>query len=259
MVENRVGAASSIAAAQVARGPKDGYTLFIGSAANLINAAMNPNLNFDFVKDFKPITLLSSTPTVLVVNPELGVKSVKELIALAKAKPDTINFGSAGVASSTHLALELFKSLAQVKITHVPYAGSPPVVIDLLAGRLQGYFAPASTVMGHVRAGKLLALAVTDARRSAAFPELPTMIEAGVAGFESALWFGLVAPAGTPQPIVDKLSRAANEALKSEEVAKSFQAKTVAPIGGTQDDFRRYIEAENKRWTTVVTSAGLKK
>lgn len=259
VVENRLGAASSIAAAGVARAPKDGYTLFIGSAANLINAAMSPNLSFDFVKDFTPITLLSSTPTVLVVHPAAGVKSVKELIALAKAKPDTVMFGSAGVASSTHLALELFKSLAQVKITHVPYAGSPPVVTDLLAGRLQGYFAPASSVMEHVRAGTLIALAVTDAKRSTAFPDLPTMIEAGVPGFESALWFGLVAPAGTPQPIIDKLSRAANEALKSEEVVKSFQAKTVAPIGGTPEDFRRYIDNENKRWTSVVTSAGLKK
>ena len=259
VVENRLGAASSIAAAGVARGPKDGYTLFIGSAANLINAAMNPNLNFDFVKDFTPITLLSSTPTVLVVNPELGVKSVRELIALAKAKPDTILFGSSGVASSTHLALELFKSLAQVKITHVPYSGSPPVITDLLGGRIHGYFSPASGVMGHVRAGKLVALAVTGAQRSATFPELPTMIEAGVPGFESVLWFGLVAPAGTPQPIIDKLSRAANEALKSDDVVKSLQAQSVAAIGGTPEDFGRYIDAENKRWSSVVTGAGLKK
>ena len=127
----------------VARAPKDGYTLLIGSAANVINAAMNPNLTFDFVKDFTPITLLTSTPTVLVVNPELGVKSVKDLVALAKAKPDSISFGSSGVASSTHLALELFKSLGQVKITHVPYTGSPQVVTDLLAGRIHGYFSPA--------------------------------------------------------------------------------------------------------------------
>jgi tripartite-type tricarboxylate transporter receptor subunit TctC len=259
VVENRLGAASSIAGAAVARGPKDGYTLYIGSAANLINAAMNPNLNFDFVKDFTPITLMSSTPTVLVVNPSLGVKSVKELIALAKSKPETILFGSAGVGSSTHMALELFKSLAQVKITHVPYAGSPPVVTDLLAGRLHGYFSPASSVMGHVKSGSLIALAVTDAKRSAAFPDLPTMIEAGVPDFESALWFGLVAPKGTPQPIIDKLSRAANEALKSEDVLKSFNAKTMAAIGGSPEDFRKYIDKEEKRWSKVVQSAGLKK
>ena len=176
VVENRPGAASSLAAAAVARAAKDGYTLYIGSAANVINAAMNPNLTFDFVKDFIPITLLTSTPTVLVVHPESGVKSVKDLVALAKAKPESISFGSSGVASSTHLALELFKSLADVKITHVPYTGSPQVVTDLLAGRIHGYFSPASTVMEHVRAGKLVALAVTDAKRSPIIPDLPTMI-----------------------------------------------------------------------------------
>lgn len=259
VVENRVGAGSSIAASVVARGPKDGYTLFIGSAANLINAAMKSDLNFDFVKDFAPITLLASTPTVLVVSPALGVKSVKDLIALAKSKPDTLTFGSAGVGSSTHMALELFKSLTQAKITHVPYTGSPPVVTDLLAGRLQGYFSPASSVMGHVKAGTLIALAVTDPKRSVAFPDLPTMIEAGVPDFESALWFGLVAPTGTPQAIIDKLSRAANEALKSEEIIKSFHGKTMAALGGSPADFGKYIAAEEKRWSKVVESAGLKK
>ena len=259
VVENRVGAASSIAAASVARAAKDGYTLFVASAASMINAAMSSNLNFDIIKDFAPIALITSTPTVLVVRPTLGVKDVKELIALAKAKPDTITFGSSGIASSTHLALELLKSLAQVKITHVPYTGSPLVMTDLLAGRIDGYFSPASTAMGHVRAGKLTALAVTDAKRSLFMPDLPTMIEAGVADFESVLWFGLAAPAGTPQPIIDKLSRAANEALKSDEVAKALQAQTVARIGGTPEAFRAHMASELKRWNAVVTGAGLRK
>ena len=225
----------------------------------MINAAMNPNLNFDIMKDFTPITLLTSTPTVLVVTPELGVKSVKELIALAKAKPGTMSFGSSGVGSSTHLALELFNSLAGVKITHIPYTGSPQVVTDLLANRIQGYFSPASTVSGHVAAGKLVALAVTDAKRSTFFPDLPTMIEAGVPDCESVLWFGIAAPAGTPQPIIDKLSRAANEALKSDEVTKSLNAQTVAAMGGTPDEFRKHMEAEQKRWNAVVEAAGLRK
>ena len=259
VIENRPGAASSIAGTAAARAAKDGYTLYIASAANMINAAMNPNLNFDIIKDFTPITLITSTPTVLVVPPELGVKSVKELIALAKAKPDTLSFGSSGVSSSTHLALELFKSLAQVKIAHVPYTGSPQVVTDLLANRIHGYFSPASTVMGHVRAGKLVALAVTDAKRGTIIPDLPTMIEAGVPDFESVLWFGLVAPTGTPQPIIDKLSRAANEAIKSDEVAKALQAQSVARIGGTPEQFRRHMESEHKRWLAVVMSAGLRK
>jgi tripartite-type tricarboxylate transporter receptor subunit TctC len=259
VVENRTGAASSLAAAQVARAPKDGYMLYVVNVANMVNAAMNPNLNFDIMKDFAPITLMTSTPTVLVVKPELGVKSVKELIALAKAKPDTISFGSSGVASSTHLALELLKSLAQVKITHIPYAGSPQVITDLLAGRIDGYFAPGSSAIAHVRAGKLVALAVTDAKRSPFLPDLPTMIEAGVPDFESVLWFGLVAPAGTPRPVIDKLARAANEALKSEDVAKALEAQTVARIGGTPEDLRRYMEAEHKRWSAVVAAAGLRK
>jgi len=259
VVEDRTGAGSSIAAAAVARAANDGYTLFVASVANLINAAMNPNLNFDIIKDFTPITLITSTPTVLVVKPDLGVKSVKELIALAKAKPDAITFGSSGVASSTHLALELLKSLAQVKIAHVPYAGSPQAMTDLLAGRIDAYFSPASTAMEHVRAGKLVALAVTEPQRSPFMPDLPTMIEAGVPEFESVLWFGLVAPAGTPQPIIDTLSRACNEALKSDEVAKALQAQTVVRLGGTPEAFRRHMETELKRWTAVVIGAGLRK
>jgi tripartite-type tricarboxylate transporter receptor subunit TctC len=259
VIENRLGAASSIAGAQVARSPKDGYTLFVASAANMINAAMNPAINFDIIKDFTPVALLTSTPTVLVVTPELGVKSVKELIALAKQKPGTISFGSSGTGSSTHLALELFNSLAGVKITHIPYTGSPQVVTDLLANRIQGYFSPASTVTGHIAAGKLVALAVTDPKRSPQFPQLPTMIEAGVPDCVSVLWFGLAAPAGTPQPIIDKLSRAANEALKSDDVVKSLKAQTVDTLRGSPEDFRRHMADEQKRWTTVVMNAGLRK
>jgi len=259
VIENRVGAGSSLAGVQVARAPKDGYMLFIGSAANVINAAMSSNLNFDFYKDFEPITLITSTPTVLAVTPELGVKSVKELIALAKAKPDSLSFGSSGIGSSTHMALELFKTLAQVKITHIPYSGSPQVITDMLANRLQGYFSPASTVMGHVQTGKLVALAVTDAKRSPIIPDLPTMIESGVPDFESVLWFGIEGPVGTPQPIIDKLSRAANQALKSDEIVSSLRAQTVQALGGTPEDFRTHIESERKRWTAVVEAAGLRK
>jgi tripartite-type tricarboxylate transporter receptor subunit TctC len=259
VIENRVGAGSSLAAAQVARAPKDGYTLYVGNAANVINAAMSSNLNFDYYKDFEPVAMITSTPTVLAVTPELGVKNVKELIALAKAKPGELSFGSSGVGSSTHLALELFNSLAHVKITHIPYSGSPQVITDMLANRVQGYFSPASTVMGHVQAGKLVGLAVTDPKRSPIIPELPTMIESGVADFESVLWFGIEAPAGTPQPIVDKLARAADEALKSEDVVKSLRSQTVATIGGTPEDFRKHLESERKRWTAVVEGAGLRK
>ncbi|HWE18681.1 MAG TPA: tripartite tricarboxylate transporter substrate-binding protein [Hyphomicrobiaceae bacterium] len=259
VVETRLGAASSTAAAGVARAPKDGYTLFIGSVGNIVNAAMRSDLTFDFAADFAPITLLSSTPTVLVTGTDVAAKSVKDLVQLATDKPDAILFGSSGVGSSTHLALELFKTLAKVKVTHVPYTGSPGVITDLLANRIHGYFAPASSVMEHVKVGKVVALAVTDTKRSAFFPELPTVAETGIAGFESTLWFGLMAPSGTPQPIIDALSRAANEALQSEEVKQAFQKQYIVPIGGSPEDFARTIATETKRWTAVVAATGLKR
>jgi tripartite-type tricarboxylate transporter receptor subunit TctC len=259
VVETRLGAASSTAAASVARAPKDGYTLFIGSVGNIVNAAMRSDLTFDFANDFVPITLLTSTPMLLVTSPEVGAKSVKDLVQLAIDKPEAILFGSSGVGSSTHLALELFKSLAKVKITHVPYTGSPGVVTDLLGDRIHGSFVAASTVMEHVEASKLVALAVTDTKRSVFFPKLPTVAEAGIAGFESTLWFGLMAPAGTPQEIIDALSRAANEALQSEEVKQAFAKQYIAPIGGSPDDFRRVLAAETERWTAVVAATGLKR
>ena len=259
VVENKLGAGSSIAAGYAARAPKDGYTLYVGNAANPINAAMSPNLPFDFYKDFAPIALITSTPTVLAVTPESGIKSVKELIAYAKANPGKLSFGSSGVGSSTHLALELFKSLAKVDITHIPYSGSPQVVTDMLANRIQGYFSPSSSVSGHIAAGKLVALAVTDATRSEFYPDLPTMIEAGVPDCVSVLWFGIEAPAGTPQPIIDKLNRAINEAVKADDVVKSLRAQSVAVYGGTPGDFAKHIDAERKRWTAVVETAGLQK
>jgi tripartite-type tricarboxylate transporter receptor subunit TctC len=259
VVENRVGAASSIAAAGVVRGPKDGYTLFIGSVANIVNAAMRSDLAFDFGKDFVPITLMTSTPVVLVTGTQVGAKSLKELIQMAKDKPDTLLFGSSGVGSSTHLALELFKTTAKVKITHVPYSGSPGVVTDLLANRIHAYFSPASSSMEHVKVGKLVALGVTGSKRSTLFPELPTIDEAGLPGFQAALWFGLMAPTGTPQPVIDTLSRAANEALKTEKVKAALRTQFTETIGGTPEEFRRVIEAERARWTPVVVASGLKK
>jgi tripartite-type tricarboxylate transporter receptor subunit TctC len=255
VVENRPGAASSIAAAQAARAAPDGYTLYIGSAANVINAAQKSKLSFDFMKDFTPITLITSTPTVLVVTPELGVKSVKELIAAAKAKPEGVSFGSSGVASSTHLALELFNSLAGVKIQHVPYTGSPQVVTDLLAGRIQGYFSPASTVMAHVRAGKLVALATTDPKRTTILPDLPTMIEAGVPDCVSVLWFGLVAPAGTPQPIIDLLNTEIAKVIALPEVKDAWTKQGATGMKMTPAEFKAYLEADIVKWSKVIETA----
>jgi tripartite-type tricarboxylate transporter receptor subunit TctC len=259
VVENKTGAGSSLAAEQVARAPKDGYTLLMATIANVINAVVNPNLPFDFRKDFTPVVRLTTTPNILVVHPSVGVTSVKELIELAKAKPDQLSFASSGVATGTHLSAELFKVMTGVKMVHVPYAGSPQAVTDLLAGRVQVFFSPASTVLQHVREGKLVALASTEAKRAAKAPDLPTMVEAGLPDFETGLWFGLVAPVGTPKEIIDKLARAGNEALKADEVGKTLAPQGIDLVGGSPEEFARYLDGEMKRWATVAEAAGLKK
>jgi tripartite-type tricarboxylate transporter receptor subunit TctC len=259
VVENKPGAGSSLAADFVARAPKDGYTLLLATIANPISAVVNPNLSFDFIRDFAPIVRLTTTPNILVVHPSVGAKTVKELIELAKAKPDELSFASSGVATGTHLAGELFKVMTGVKMVHVPYAGSPPAVTDLLAGRVQVFFSPASTVMPHVREGKLVALASTEAKRAAIAPDLPTMVEAGLPGFETGLWFALMAPTGTAKEIVDKLNRAGNEALKADEVGKALAPQGIDLVGGSAEDFARFLDSEMKQWTTVAQAAGLKK
>lgn len=259
VVENKPGAGSSLAADAVARAPKDGYTLLMATIANPINAVVSTNLTFDFARDLAPIVLLSTTPNILVVHPSVGVTSVKELIELARAKPDQLSFGSSGVATATHLSGELFKVMTGTKLVHVPYSGSPQAVTDLIAGRIQVLFSPASTVLQHVHDGKLVALASTEARRTASAPDLPTMAEAGLPGFETGIWFGLLAPTGTPPKAIERISKAANEALKAPEVAKALQPLGIDLIGGTPDDFARYIDKEIRRWDQVARAAGLKK
>jgi tripartite-type tricarboxylate transporter receptor subunit TctC len=202
---------------------------------------------------------LTTTANLLVVTPSIGVKTVGELIALAKAKPDALSFGSSGVATGTHLAGELFKVLTGVKIVHVPYGGSAQAVTDLLAGRIQILFTPASTVIQHVRDGKLVALAATETKRTTIAPEVPTTAEAGLAGFDTGLWFGLLAPAGTPRPVIDKISAAAGQALASETVVKALAPQGIDVVGGTPEDFAAYIADEMKRWDMVARAAGLKK
>ena len=259
VVEAKPGAGSSLAAEFVARAPKDGYTLFLLSSANITNAAINPKLPFDIAKDFAPIALVNSVAIVLVTPPSSGVGSVKELIALAKSKPGEVLYASTGVGAAPHLSGELFAIRAGVKLVHVPYQGSPQAVTDLLAGRVTMMFSPASTVVSQVAAGKLKALASATSKRPGILPDTPTMAEAGMPDFDTSIWFGLAAPAGTPRPVIDKLTRAVREAVNSDDVVKAWRPQGVEKLDGGVDEFARHIASESKRWDEVATAAGLKK
>jgi tripartite-type tricarboxylate transporter receptor subunit TctC len=258
VVENRTGAGSSLAAEYVARAPKDGYTLFMATVANSINPALGPR-NFDFGKDLAPVVLVANVPQMLVAHPSLGVSNVRELIALAKSKPEQIQYASSGVGTLSHLSAELLNHAVGIKLIQVPYPGSAQGMTDVLAGRVGLMFGPASTVWTNVQAGKLKALAVTQTKRAAMAPDVPTMAEAGVPGYSAGIWMGMLAPAGTPKEIVDKLSGAANEALRTPEVQKMMQAQGVDPLGGSAAEFARFVDAELEKWADVVKTAGVMK
>lgn len=259
VVENKPGAGSNIATDFVSKAPKDGYTLLMGTVANTINAAIRPDTTFSFTKDFAPIAPLVTLPNILVVHPDTGVNSVAELIKLAKANPDKVLFASSGVGTSPHLSGELFNQMAGVKIAHVPYQGSGQAVTDLLANRVQIMFSPAATVLEHVKKGSLKALASTQLQRAGAAPDLPTMSESGLKGFDTGLWFGLMAPAGTPKDVIDKLNKATNEALKSPDVVETLKKQGMDILGGSADNFARYIQSETEKWGSVAKAAGLQK
>jgi tripartite-type tricarboxylate transporter receptor subunit TctC len=258
IVEGKPGANGQLGAAQVARAPNDGYTLFLASVSNATNVAITPASATDLAKELTPIALVATVPSILVVHPSLGVANVQELIALAKAKPDQLFFGSVGVGSPPHLAGELFKVMAGVKLVHVPYAGgSGQAATDLIAGRISMVFSPASTIAPHIAAGSVKALAAATAKRAGLFPGLPTIAEAGLPGFDSGIWGGLMAPAGTPRPVIDRLARAADDALKTPEVQAVLRNAGIDPLGGTPGDFAELIQAEIEKWTKVAKAAGL--
>jgi len=258
VVENRPGASSNTAALGVAKADADGYTLFLGSVANVINTSLKTS-SVDLQKDLKPVALLCALPNILVVHPSVKATSVKELIALAKADANKLNYGSAGPGTSPHLSAELFKTMASVDMVHVPYTGTAQAAQDLIAGRLQLMFAPASTALPQIDAGNLRALAWSTATRGASLPQLPTVAEAGLPGFETALWFGIVAPADTPDAIRDRLAEAIGQAVKSEAVLKAFRTQGIEPLDGGPAAFARYIAAETARWADVAAKAGLVK
>lgn len=257
VVENRPGGGSSVAAESVVRAPKDGYTLFMGTAANVINGAIKP-LPFDFARDLAPIALATQSPNILVVHPSLGVADVKALIALAKSKPNQLLFGSSGVGTAPHVSGELFNIMAGVKMVHVPYQGSAQAMTDLLGGRISMIFSPASTALPHIQSGSIKALASTTLKRPSIAPDLPTISEAALPGFDTSVWFAFNAPAGTPHQVIDKLNRALNEALGAPEVLGSLRMQGIEPMGGTPEDYARYTASETRKWTDVAKAAGMK-
>jgi tripartite-type tricarboxylate transporter receptor subunit TctC len=257
-VENRPGAGSALAAEYVARAAKDGYTLFLASLSVVTAQAMKPDLNFDLAKDFSAIALLASQAVVLVVDPQSGLRSVADVIAQAKQKPGELLCANAGVGSLPHFAAALFAQRAGIKLVHVPYPGSPQAVNDLLAGRVALFFSPASTVVGQIAAGKLKALATASEKRASVLPDVPSMAEAGVPDFDTSLWFGLVAPAGTPSAIIDTVASAAAKAMHAPAAVETLSKQGFDPLGSGPDVFGPYLRNEINRWSEVARSAGVK-
>jgi tripartite-type tricarboxylate transporter receptor subunit TctC len=252
VIENRAGASSLIATEQVSRAEKDGHTLLFATVAATINTTLMAGKGPNFEKDLEPITLVGSIPNILVVHPKLGVNNVAELIAMAKAKPGELLYGASGIGSGPQMTAELFKQMAGVQMTPVLYPGSAQTVTDLVAGRINLMFSPSSTVLGLIQEGSVKALATSEARRTSAAPDLPTISESGLPGFDTGVWFGLLAPAGTPAPVIEKLSKATNEALKDPKVVQALQVQALDPIGGTPDEFRKFIRSETERWAKIV-------
>jgi len=259
VVDNRPGAGGNIGADLVAKSAPDGYTVVMGAlSTHAVNPSLYPSMPYDAVKDFAPITLVAYTPNVLLANPALPVKNVAEMLALAKAKPGTLNFGSTSQGGSPHMSGELLKTMAQIDIQHVPYKGGGPMLIDLIGGQIQLGFDNLPSAIAHVRSGKVRALAVTTAKRWPGAPEIPTLAEAGVPGYEASAWFGLLAPAATPKPVVELLQRHVAAILRLPEVEKQFFEQGAQPSGNTPDEFARMITGELQKWAKVVAATGVK-
>jgi tripartite-type tricarboxylate transporter receptor subunit TctC len=257
VVDNRPGAGSLNGTETVAKAQPDGYTLLAVAASFTINPSLRRTLPFDPIRDFAPITRFVSLPHILIVHPSLPVKSVKELIALAKAKPNALDYASSGVGTSTHLAAELFKHMTGTQMVQVPFKGGAPGVVGLLSGQVQLYFATISTALPHVRSGKLRALAVTSVKRSAVAPEYPTVAEAGVPGYEHASWVGLLAPARTPAAIVTKLNAESVKIVHAADVKAAFLRDGLEPVGDTPQQFAALVKQEVAKWKAVVKAAGI--
>jgi len=259
VVDNRAGASGAIGSELVARAPADGYTLLLGAAGPLVIApALYAKLPFDTVKDFAPITLLASVAFALATHPSVPATSVKELIALARAKPGTLNFGSSGTGGAPHLAGELFQTMAKVKLVHVPYKGLSPAITDLIGGQLDLIFADLNLVEPHLASGRLRGIAVTSGKRSALMPRLPTVAEAGVNGYQAGTWYGVLAPAATPRDIVVKLNADINRILSNTDVKERLATQGAEGTQTTPEQFAAFIRSELEKWMHLVNSANIR-
>jgi len=258
VMDNRGGAGGMIGAELVAKALPDGYTLFIASPGALTILPHMRKVPYDTLKDFVPIGLISSGPFLLITHPSVPATSVKELIALAKAKPGGLNYASAGNGVANHLAMELFKYMAKVDIVHVPYKGAPQAVTDVLAGHMNMMFNSIAPVLPHVKSGRVRALGISSLKRSPQLPEIPTIAEAGVPGFEAENWFGMFAPAHTPKPIIQRVSDALMKVVRGADVKSKFEALGADPMGSTSEEFAAFLRRDMQRYATVVKVSGAK-
>ncbi len=257
VIENRPGAGSNIATRFAATQPNDGYTVFVATVANAINATLYQHLQFDVLRDFTPVILAGTAPNVLIVNPPLPAKSVKELIDLAKAQPGKFTIGSSGTGTSPQMTGELFRRRAGINLVHVPYKGGPEATTALIGGQIDTLFAIASTALPQIESGKVRALAVTSKQRTALLPQVPTMNEAGLPGFEAVTWFGFTVPAGTSKEIVDKLNSEIGKVLAMPEVKKNLGQQGIDTGGGTPEQFGAYMKDEFAKWGALVKETGM--
>lgn len=257
VVDNRGGGSTIIGTELAARAPADGYTLLNAAPSFVINPTTRTKLPYDTLRDFAPITQAATQPYILALHPKVPAQSVKEFIALAKAKPDALNFGSTGVGSGSHLAGELFKAMSQTRLTHIAYKGMGPAITDLLGGQTQFVFAAIVPVSPHVRGGRLRALGLTGPKRSPVMPELPTIAEAGVPGYQATSWLGMFAPAGTPRAIIDKINADVVALLTNAELRERLASDGAEPLGSTTREFDAFIHEEIAKWAKVIRSANI--
>ena len=259
VVDNRAGAGGTVGSAIVAQAPADGYTLLFSSSSTIaVSPALYKNLPYDPIRNFSPITQVASVGSVLIVHPSLPVKTTKDLIAHAKANPAKLNYGSAGVGASQHLASELFKTMAGVDMVHVPYKGGGPALADLVAGQISVMIELLPTATPFIKTNRVRALAVSTPKRSPVFPELPTISESALPGYDLTIWVGLLAPGGTPRPIVERLSKAVLTVLNTPEMRERLAGQGAEPVGDRPDEFAAYIKTELTRWAAVVKASGAK-